>query len=164
MKTHIKLFVTAALIAFIGISNSNAALNMYLKIEGNGKSKIVQIKCPDGSCKTSVDGLTPGKYTITLCNSTGTAMKVKEKGNRTKCTSNLRYYQNELVSPRDAASGLPTGKRQYSPLIIRKEIDADRKFVATADVTGDGITFDKIDWTWSDGSISAEDDWEAPLK
>ncbi|OGJ56077.1 hypothetical protein A2706_02010 [Candidatus Peribacteria bacterium RIFCSPHIGHO2_01_FULL_51_35] len=28
-----------------------------------------------------------------------------------------------IVSPRDAASGLPTGRRQYEPLIIRKRID-----------------------------------------
>ncbi|MBI9042815.1 type VI secretion system tube protein Hcp [Lutibacter sp.] len=29
----------------------------------------------------------------------------------------------EVVSPRDAASGLPTGKRQHSPLTIKSEID-----------------------------------------
>lgn len=29
-----------------------------------------------------------------------------------------------VVSPRDAASGLPTGKRQHAPVIIRKEISA----------------------------------------
>ncbi|MFC7356734.1 type VI secretion system tube protein Hcp [Jejudonia soesokkakensis] len=29
----------------------------------------------------------------------------------------------EVISPRDAASGLPTGKRQHKPLTIRSEID-----------------------------------------
>jgi type VI secretion system secreted protein Hcp len=32
-------------------------------------------------------------------------------------------YNHEVVSPRDAASGLPTGKRQHKPLTISKEID-----------------------------------------
>jgi len=32
-------------------------------------------------------------------------------------------YNHEVVSPRDAASGLPTGKRQHKPLTIAKEID-----------------------------------------
>src|SRR4051794_18356464 len=31
---------------------------------------------------------------------------------------------HEIVSPRDQASGLPTGKRQHKPLTIRKEWDA----------------------------------------
>src|SRR5512133_3816420 len=30
---------------------------------------------------------------------------------------------HEVVSPRDAASGLPTGKRQHKPFTITKEID-----------------------------------------
>jgi len=30
---------------------------------------------------------------------------------------------HEIVSPRDPASGLPTGKRQHKPLVITKELD-----------------------------------------
>lgn len=30
---------------------------------------------------------------------------------------------NEVTSPRDAASGLPTGKRQHKPMTITKELD-----------------------------------------
>ncbi|MEO6134482.1 MAG: hypothetical protein ABIP35_04980 [Ginsengibacter sp.] len=30
---------------------------------------------------------------------------------------------NEIVSPRDAASGLPTGKRMHKPFVITKELD-----------------------------------------
>jgi type VI secretion system secreted protein Hcp len=29
-------------------------------------------------------------------------------------------YNHEVVSPRDAASGLPTGKRQHKPLTVTK--------------------------------------------
>ncbi len=30
---------------------------------------------------------------------------------------------NEIVSPRDAASGLPTGKRMHKPFVVTKELD-----------------------------------------
>ena len=32
-------------------------------------------------------------------------------------------WSHEIVSPRDAASGLPTGKRQHKPITITKRID-----------------------------------------
>jgi type VI secretion system secreted protein Hcp len=109
---------------------------------------------------------------------------------------------HEIVSPRDPASGLPTGKRQHKPLTIRKEIDkstpllmraiftnqtlptvqlslngSDGKPEATVKLTnaqvsdhvqsGDDevvqFTYQKITWTWVDGGITAEDDWEAPV-
>ena len=49
-------------------------------------------------------------------------------------------YQHEIVSPRDAASGLATGRRQHKPLTIVKSIDKTTpllyKMIATND-TGD---------------------------
>ncbi|WP_044238634.1 type VI secretion system tube protein TssD, partial [Chondromyces apiculatus] len=30
---------------------------------------------------------------------------------------------HEIISPRDAASGLPTGKRMHKPFVITKELD-----------------------------------------
>jgi type VI secretion system secreted protein Hcp len=109
---------------------------------------------------------------------------------------------HEVVSPRDPASGLATGKRQHKPLTITKEIDkatpllmkaiftnqtlpavqlslndASGKTEATVKLTnaqvsdhaqsGDeetvSFTYQKITWTWVDGGITAEDDWEAPV-
>lgn len=32
-------------------------------------------------------------------------------------------YAHEIISPRDAASGLPTGKRMHKPFVITKELD-----------------------------------------
>ncbi|MDP4221413.1 MAG: hypothetical protein Q8916_12415 [Bacteroidota bacterium] len=186
MKTSSKILATAAFMLAIGISNSFGALNAYLKISGQkGYSKIVKITCPDGSCSTTVDGLKAGKYTISLCNAQGTLMKVKEKGNRTKCTASLSYEivsprdaasglptgkmatssnDGSVVSPRDPASGLPTGKRMHKPFVITKELDVQSPFTVGVDVDGDGtsITFQKISWTSSDGKIMASDDWEAP--
>jgi type VI secretion system secreted protein Hcp len=129
-----------------------------------------------------------------------------------------------IVSPRDAASGLPTGKRMHKPLVITKELDKSSpvlynmlctnenitEFVLdfwapknTGRAGGAGIefqhftikltnasiaginfamlnnknpelvkyaeyeeitfTYQKIEWTWKEGNITAMDDWEAPV-
>ena len=111
-------------------------------------------------------------------------------------------YSHQVTSPRDAATGLATGKRQHKPLTITKEIDkstpllmkaiftnqtlpvvqlslngSDGKAVATVRLTNAQIsdhlqqgstetvsfTYQKITWTWVDGGVTAEDDWEAPV-
>jgi Type VI secretion system effector, Hcp len=66
----------------------------------------------------------------------------------------LSFHQIEVrsvVSPRDAASGLPTGKRQHKPMVITKELDKsspvlarDGGTVAAGDVDGDGAEARKI--------------------
>ena len=122
-----------------------------------------------------------------------------------------------IVSPRDAASGLPTGKRQHKPFTITKPVDKTTplfykalvtnetltsctiKFVRPSDhgtldnyymvkltnastasiefKKGDArggagrfgeyeeisFTYQKIEWTITDGGITATDDWEAPI-
>jgi type VI secretion system secreted protein Hcp len=126
-------------------------------------------------------------------------------------------WSHEVISPRDAASGLPTGKRQHKPLTITKAVDkasplltnvlcnnenisewslkcwrpsktgAEVQYytidLVNANVSGIrseqlnnkyaenmnheirehiSFTYQKITWTWVDGGISAEDDWETP--
>ena len=132
----------------------------------------------------------------------------------------VQYLQSKITSPRDPASGLPTGKRQHEPLVFRKTVDkstplllnaitnneniteAHFKFwkpgingvetqyftidltnasLASSDLyhpdtydTGAGgsapgeleewsFTYQKIRWTWVDGGITSEDDWESPI-
>ncbi|MFP7754274.1 Hcp family type VI secretion system effector [Thermodesulfobacteriota bacterium B35] len=125
--------------------------------------------------------------------------------------------EHEIVSPRDVASGLPTGKRQHKPLVITKEVDKSSPLLYTVLVNNENITkwelrfwqpspsgqevqhytiqlenasisgiqlemlnnkypenmahkerehvaftYQKIIWTWEDGGITAEDDWESP--
>lgn len=41
-------------------------------------------------------------------------------------------FAHEVVSPRDAASGLPTGKRQHAPVKITKEIDKSSPLLMNA--------------------------------
>ena len=132
-------------------------------------------------------------------------------------------YAHEVVTPRDVASGLPTGKRQHKPLMILKEIDKASPLLYNILVNNENIptwklefwtpqikaatgvgsevqyytieltnanicqieqymlnnkdpeltryapservyfTYQKITWTWVDGGITAEDDWEAPM-
>ncbi len=126
-------------------------------------------------------------------------------------------YSHEVVSPRDAASGLPTGKRQHKPVTITKEIDKATPLLMSVLVNNENIKdwelrfwqpsksgvefqfytiqlvnasiggiraellnnkypenmhhkerehvtfcYQKIIWTYEEGGISAEDDWEAP--
>ena len=115
-------------------------------------------------------------------------------------TINVIGVSHEIISPRDAASGLPTGKRQHKPFVITKELDKstplllnalvqnenlpqvtftylrDGKPVATVKLTNASLatydahgesetwsfTYQKITWTWLDGGITAEDDWQSP--
>jgi type VI secretion system secreted protein Hcp len=125
---------------------------------------------------------------------------------------------HQIVSPRDAASGLPTGKRMHKPLVITKEVDKSSPLLYSMLVHNENIPsfkldfwrpsrtgkeeqfysvelsnasiasmdftvlsnkepetmripeyekiafcYQKITWTWHDGGIAAEDDWEAPV-
>ncbi len=121
-----------------------------------------------------------------------------------------------IDSPRDPASGLPTGKRQHHPFVITKELDRSSPVLYQVLVTNENLTefellfyqptssgvekqdytikltnanivsihfvmpntkdpdtarlnpyeeiaftYQKIQWTWNDGGITAIDDWEA---
>jgi type VI secretion system secreted protein Hcp len=124
---------------------------------------------------------------------------------------------HEVLSPRDPASGLPTGKRQHKTITITKEIDRSTPLLYSAWVNNEKLTegklefwqpspsgreqqhytieltnaqianiqfemlnnkypenmqhkerehisftYQKIVWTWMEGGITAEDDWETP--
>jgi type VI secretion system secreted protein Hcp len=124
---------------------------------------------------------------------------------------------HEVVSPRDAASGLPTGKRRHAPFTITKEVDRSSPALYAAMVNNEiligcrlefwqlsksgkeqqqytvelidasisdihfemlnnrypenrqhkerehvSFCYQKIIWTWVEGGITAEDDWESP--
>lgn len=119
-------------------------------------------------------------------------------------------FSHEVVSPRDAASGLPTGKRQHKPFTFTKRIDkasvqlflaltrnenltkvefdlvpraggapyakvelinanvasrqtADAGKTTHHELETVSFTYQKIIWTFVDGGITAEDDWETPV-
>ena len=106
---------------------------------------------------------------------------------------------HEIVSPRDAASGLATGKRQHKPITFIKEWGPSTPRLINATVDNETLTsiligllrngtqvatikltnahvsnysshglteswsftYQKIEWTWLDGGITAQDDWQA---
>lgn len=125
---------------------------------------------------------------------------------------------HEIVSPRDPASGLPTGKRMHKPFVITKEVDKSSPILYNVLVNNENIkkwelklwepsssgvekqhytvrltnaniasihfkmanvknvelskykeyeeiafTYQAIEWVWTDGGISAGDDWLAPV-
>lgn len=127
-------------------------------------------------------------------------------------------WNHEVLSPRDPASGLPTGKRQHKPIVIVKPIDKATPLLMKVLVSNENITtwrldcwrpsregkefqfysvelvnanvssiraeqlnnkypenmkhevreyvsftYQKIIWTWIDGGITTEDDWESPV-
>ena len=47
-------------------------------------------------------------------------------------------FEQEILSPRDAASGLPTGKRQHKPFVIIKELDKSSPVLAKSTSGGMG--------------------------
>lgn len=47
---------------------------------------------------------------------------------------------HQVISPRDAASGLATGKRQHHPLVINKAIDKSSPLLMNALITNENIT------------------------
>jgi type VI secretion system secreted protein Hcp len=103
---------------------------------------------------------------------------------------NVTAVSHEIVSPRDPASGLPTGKRQHAstPLFLNALVNNETltsvligllrngSQAATIKLTNASVsnyvqhggyvtisfTYQKIEWTWVDGGITASDDWEAP--
>jgi len=48
------------------------------------------------------------------------AQKKAKKQTKTKGKMEVYGFSHEVVSPRDAASGLPTGKRQHKPVRMSK--------------------------------------------
>ena len=51
-----------------------------------------------------------------------------------------RPGQSEIVSPRDPASGLPTGKRIHKPISITKQLDATTPLLLNALVDNENLT------------------------
>src|SRR6185436_4825615 len=47
---------------------------------------------------------------------------------------------HEVVSPRDPASGLPTGKRMHKPFVITKELDKSSPLLYNALVNNENIS------------------------
>ena len=146
----------AVLLLLVVAANVFAAADIYLKIEGiPGESKARIIRCPDGSCTT--DDVPAGDFTVTVCDAKGnpltshenykltvqfnpkevTISKSSSSSTRTSTTSTTATATgSDIVSPRDAASGQASGKRQHKPVKIVKEWDANTPMLALKTPSG----------------------------
>lgn len=180
MKKTIGSWVLAACAAGVALapfSEAEAALNAYLKLKGQKSGEI------KGS--------------------------VTQKGREGRIA--VIAVSHTIVSPRDAASGLPTGKRMHKPMVITKQIDRATPILNNALCTNENLSevlftvyeprdgggealsytikltnaniasiamradadgklveditlvYQKIEWSWADGKITAMDDWEAAV-
>ena len=89
------------------------------------------------------------------------------RANTIECT----FYQQSVLTAREAGSGMATGRRQYEPLLIRKRIDKSSPLIAKALVenqkidatfkffrpnpTGDGTTEQFYSVEIKDGRIAS---------
>src|SRR3954471_12420169 len=53
---------------------------------------------------------------------------------------------HEIISPRDAASGLPTGKRMHKPFVITKELDKSTPMLYKVLAHNENITSLSLDF------------------
>lgn len=106
MKHSMRVVVGSLLLGLFASANVFAASDMYIKLgDIKGESKVVH--CPGGACALS--GLAAGSYQVQVCDEKGVPI------------SSSVVLSHSITSPRDAASGLPTGKRQHKPMTIVKE-------------------------------------------
>jgi type VI secretion system secreted protein Hcp len=52
----------------------------------------------------------------------------------------VHAYSSDIVSPRDPASGLPTGKREHEPIVIVKQVDQSTPLLWNALVNNENLT------------------------
>ena len=114
-----KIIVSFAVAATLISTSSFAALNSYLQLKGSkGATQIVT--CPDGTC--TISGLTADTYSVSVVDVQGKPVSL----------DSIKYTCN-ITSPRDAASGLPTGKRMHKPFEISKEMRTSELVVTQDD-------------------------------
>ena len=187
MKTSIWSASVLALVVALGAAPAFAEQNAYLKLKGQKTGDV--------------------KGSVTQKGLEGTIL--------------VTAVSHGVVSPRDAASGLPTGKRQHKPIVLTIPLDKaapllenllvnneniqtfELKFyrqqiaaagagrdtnyytikLTNANIAGIDLrmldnrkpelapftmylevafTYQKIEWIWTEGGITADDEWQAP--
>jgi len=119
-----KTIVSLVLATTFFSTSSFAAVDSYLQIKGT-KGAAQVINCPNGVC--TVPNLVADTYTVSVVDSQGKTVAIDSK------------YECGVTSPRDAASGLATGKRMHKPFVITKELNST-SFDVPQDETNLAIT------------------------
>ena len=67
----------------------------------------------------------------------------------------VHRFVNEIVSPRDPATGQATGKREHKPIVILKEIDKSSPLLWSALVNNENLTMWQLTF-WAPGGTGVE--------
>ncbi len=129
MNKHIRILVGSFLLSALAPLAAVAATDMHIKItDVKGESRLVH--CPASSC--SVSGLAAGTYQVQVCDENGVAV------------SSSSALSHSVKSPRDAASGLATGKRMHKPMTITKQLDksSPKLFTLVIPESGSSVTIE----------------------
>jgi hypothetical protein len=138
MKTYFMriLWIVTAVAALIVSTNALAASDYLLEIEGiKGECKGKKFKMTENSDGSfTVTNIPAGTYKLIAVPAQGVDPSIPHLSMKFEC----------VVSPRDAASGQATGKRQHKPFTITKELDkmspkgTSLGEIVVGDLDGDG--------------------------
>lgn len=121
-KIYIEIFNSCCDVA-VACHVSEASSDMFLKIEDmKGESQIA--KSANGACV--VPALTAGNYTVQTCDATG------------KVSMQDMHMVHSIVSPRNPASGMSSGKRMHQPIRIYQKIDKSTPVIYNLKINGAG--------------------------
>jgi hypothetical protein len=123
MKTPIKIQFFALAIVALFAARTFAASDYLLEIEGvkgeaTGK-KFKMTEQPDGSWLAQ--NVPAGTYKI--CYTVNNVTWTEQTRSTGKSSSQNVRFDFEVSMPRDAQSGMATGKRMHKPFVITKELD-----------------------------------------
>ena len=122
------IFITVALFAFTSITSQLFAQDAS-KTAGYDLKKAVKcrISQTENGCSIVFESSPSSAATGTAKSKKGYDYYMAKSSFSVSATDNS---VSEIVSPRDAASGLPTGKRQHKPISISSEVDKTSPIVA----------------------------------
>jgi hypothetical protein len=117
MKT---LMTSLTLVASVLAGSAFAASSdFYLQIK-DSKGAVQTLSCPGGVC--TAPSLPAESYTLTVVDAASKPLSLDSS-----------KYECTVKSPRDAASGLATGKRQHKPMVFSKDISSSSLVTTEAD-------------------------------
>lgn len=139
MKTYIKSAFVAIIAMVLFASNSFAASDYLLELEGvKGESKGKTLQLNENSDGTfTIENIPAGTYQLVYKAKQGKTGSAKRTG--AGGGPHVLAFEYEVKAPRDVATGQSSGKRQHGAVTIRKELD---KSTPTKAIIGDIIVGD----------------------
>ncbi len=145
MKTYIKSAFVAIIAMVLFASNSFAASDYLLELEGvKGESKGKKLQLTENSDGSfTIENIPAGTYNVVYKAKQGKTGSTKRSTGAGGGPHVLAFEYN-VKAPRDVATGQASGKRQHKPITISKEWDANTPMlilgqILVGDLDGDGV-------------------------